>query len=62
MRVLTDGRDAAVAHAGLLVVTGGRSHITKFTQFWQLDRTIVVSDHHVIINCGGKIKIHEMII
>lgn len=32
MRLLTDGRDAAVAHAGFLVVTGGRSHITEFAQ------------------------------
>lgn len=48
--LFTDGGDAAVAQAGFLVVTGGKSHITKFTQLWKLDCTIVVSDHHVIVN------------
>lgn len=52
--LLTDGCDTAVAPAWLLVVTGGRSHITEFTQLWKLEGTIVVGDHHIIINCGGK--------
>lgn len=56
MWLLTDRCNAAVAHAGFLIVTGGRSHIAKFTQLWKFDDTIVVGDHHVIINWGGKRK------
>lgn len=32
MWLLADGRDAAVAHAGLLVVTSGQSHVAKLAQ------------------------------
>lgn len=54
VRVLADGRDAAVAQAGFLVVTGRRSHIAKFTQLWKLDDTVVLRNYHAIINWGGK--------
>lgn len=50
MRLLTDGRDATVAHAGLLVVTSGRSHITELAQLWKLDCTAIVIGHHVAVN------------
>lgn len=58
MWLLTDGGNAAIAHAGFLVVTGGRSHIAKFTQLRKFDDTIVVRDHHIVINWGGKRKTH----
>lgn len=50
MRLLTDGRDAAVAHAGLLVVTSGQSHIAKLTQLWKLDCTAIVAGHYITVN------------
>lgn len=50
MRLLTDGSDAAIAHAGLLVVAGGQSHITKLAQLWKLDRTAVVVGHYIAVN------------
>ena len=56
--LLADGCDAAVAQAGLATVTGGGPHITEFAQLWKLDCAVVVSDHHVIVNWGGKRKAH----
>lgn len=54
VRLLADGCDAAVAHAGPLVVAGGRPHVTKLAELRKLDSTIVVGDHHVIINWGKR--------
>lgn len=50
MRLLTDGGNAAVAHAGLLVVTSGQSHIAKLAQLWKLDSTAVVVGHYIAVN------------
>lgn len=48
--LLTDGCDAAVAHAGLLVVASGQSHVAKLAQLRKLDRPAVVAGHHVTVN------------
>lgn len=50
VRRLADSCDAAVAQAGLLVVTGGCPHIAELTQGRELDCAIAVSSHQVIIN------------
>lgn len=50
LRLLTDGGDAAVAHARLLVVTSGQCHVAKLAQLWKLDRTAVVTRHQIAVN------------
>ena len=54
LRLLADGRDAAVAPAGLPAVTGGRPHVAELAQLRQLDGAVAVSDDHVAVSCGEK--------
>lgn len=54
VRLLADGRDAAVAPAGPPAVAGGRPHVAELAELRQPDGAVAGSDESVTVSCEEK--------